>query len=34
MAEKVLRGTNKPILLVRAPGISQTGLPPAPELKL
>lgn len=34
VAEKVLRGTNKPILLVRVPGISKTGLPPAPELKL
>lgn len=34
VAEKVLRGTNKPILLVRAPGISKTGLPLAPELKL
>lgn len=34
VAEKVLRGTNKPILLVRAPGISKTGLPLAQELKL
>jgi len=34
VAEKVLRGTNKPILLVRAPGISKTGLPVAPGLKL
>lgn len=34
VAEKVLRGTNKPILLVRAPGISKTGLPLATELKL
>ncbi|MFQ5886885.1 MAG: universal stress protein [Anaerolineae bacterium] len=34
VAEKVLRGTNKPILLVRVPGISKTGLPLAPELKL
>ena len=34
VAEKVLRGTNKPILLVRVPGISKTGLPLAQELKL
>ncbi len=34
VAEKVLRGTNKPILLVRAPGISKTGLPRVQELKL
>jgi len=34
VAEKVLRGTNKPILLVRVPGISKTGLPLAKELKL
>ncbi len=27
VAEKVLRGTNKPILLVRCPGISADGLP-------
>lgn len=27
VAEKVLRGTNKPILLIRAPGISSSGLP-------
>jgi nucleotide-binding universal stress UspA family protein len=27
VAEKVLRGTNKPILLIRAPGISASGLP-------
>ncbi len=33
VAEKVLRGTNKPILLVRVPGISKTGLPLAQELK-
>jgi len=34
VAEKVLRGTNKPILLVRVPGISKTDLPLAQELKL
>lgn len=34
VAEKVLRGTNKPILLVRVPGISKIGLPLAMELKL
>lgn len=34
VAEKVLQGTNKPILLVRVPGISKTGLPLATELKL
>lgn len=27
VAEKVLRGTNKPILLIRAPGISARGFP-------
>lgn len=27
VAEKVLRGTNRPILLIRAPGIAANGLP-------
>lgn len=31
VADKVLRGTNIPILLIRAPGVLETGLPPIHE---
>lgn len=34
VAEKVLRGTDVPILLVRAPGVSPYGLPPVTELEV
>jgi nucleotide-binding universal stress UspA family protein len=34
VAEKVLRGTALPILLVRAPGVSAYGLPPLTDLEL
>jgi len=34
VAEKVLRGTDVPIFLVRAPGVSPYGLPPVTELEV
>ncbi|MFQ6014771.1 MAG: universal stress protein [Anaerolineae bacterium] len=34
VAEKVLRGTAIPILLIRAPGVSAYGLPPMQEIEL
>lgn len=34
VAEKVLRGTSLPILLVRAPGVSAYGLPPMTEFEV